>query len=105
MATTEELAEAISLETVNKFIKSGFVRITEEEDRCQITFRRDALQWYVSEGILRALAIVLKATDGGKGNRRWQPTHKHYKGGLYREIARGQLEADRTPVVIYDDQK
>jgi hypothetical protein len=105
MATIEGIAEAISLETVNKFIKSGFVRIAQEEDRCQITFRRDALQWYVSEGILRALAMAMKATDGGRGNGRWQPTHQHYKGGLYREIARGQLEADQTPVVIYDDQK
>jgi len=102
MATTEETADAISLETVNKFIKSGFVRITEEEDRCQIAFCRDALQWYVSEGILRALAMVMKATGGSKVNRRRQPTHQHDKRDRYREIARGELEADRTPVVIYD---
>jgi hypothetical protein len=49
--------------------------------------------------------MVMKATGGGKGNGPWQPTHQRDKGGLYREIARGELEADRTPVVTYDDQK
>jgi hypothetical protein len=34
----------------------------------------------------------------------WHATHKHRKGGLYRVICHGQLEADHTPVVIYDDQ-
>lgn len=33
----------------------------------------------------------------------WQPTHRHKKGGLYRVIAEGLNEADRCPVVIYDD--
>ena len=33
----------------------------------------------------------------------WSPTHRHRKGGLYRVLARGILEADRTPCVIYDD--
>jgi len=33
----------------------------------------------------------------------WQPTHEHYKGGLYRVIGRGLIEADRSPVVIYDN--
>lgn len=33
----------------------------------------------------------------------WQPTHRHKKGGLYRLICYGTLEADRSPVAIYDD--
>ena len=33
----------------------------------------------------------------------WTPTHRHKKGGLYRELGRGVLEADRSPAVIYDD--
>lgn len=33
----------------------------------------------------------------------WAPTHRHRKGGLYRELARGTNESDRSPVVIYDD--
>jgi hypothetical protein len=33
----------------------------------------------------------------------WQPTHRHRKGGLYRLLDYGTNEADRTPVVIYDD--
>ena len=32
----------------------------------------------------------------------YQPTHRHVKtGGLYRELHRGFLEKDLTPVVIY----
>lgn len=34
----------------------------------------------------------------------WQPTHKHRKGGLYRVIGEGVLEADRSAVTIYDDE-
>lgn len=33
----------------------------------------------------------------------WTPTHRHRKGGLYRVVSEGILEADRSPVVIYDD--
>ena len=35
--------------------------------------------------------------------RRFVPTHRHRKGGLYRKLAEGVLEADRSAVVIYDD--
>ena len=33
----------------------------------------------------------------------WTPTHRHKKGGLYRVVAHGLLEADRSDVVVYDD--
>lgn len=33
----------------------------------------------------------------------WAPTHRHKKGGLYRVLAHGTWEPDRSPVVIYDD--
>ncbi|GFE51554.1 hypothetical protein So717_33070 [Roseobacter cerasinus] len=33
----------------------------------------------------------------------WAPTHRHRKGGLYRVLAHGVLEADRSDAVIYDD--
>ncbi|WP_299916055.1 DUF1653 domain-containing protein [uncultured Roseobacter sp.] len=33
----------------------------------------------------------------------WVPTHRHRKGGLYRVVGHGILEADRTQAVIYDD--
>ncbi|WP_300019703.1 DUF1653 domain-containing protein [uncultured Roseobacter sp.] len=33
----------------------------------------------------------------------WTPTHRHRKGGLYRVLSEGILEADRSAVVIYDD--
>lgn len=33
----------------------------------------------------------------------WSPTHRHRKGGLYRVLAHGILEADRSDAVIYDD--
>ena len=35
--------------------------------------------------------------------KRFQPTHRHRKGGLYRLLARGVFEPDRSPVAIYDD--
>ena len=34
----------------------------------------------------------------------WKPTHEHYKHGLYRVIGRGRMEADLSPVVIYDNE-
>ncbi|MEJ6392608.1 DUF1653 domain-containing protein [Gymnodinialimonas sp. 2305UL16-5] len=35
----------------------------------------------------------------------WRPTHRHKKGGLYRVLAGGIDEAERKPVVIYDDRE
>lgn len=32
----------------------------------------------------------------------WRPTHRHYKGGLYRVIARGRMVYDLRNVVIYE---
>jgi len=34
---------------------------------------------------------------------RFVPTHRHHKGGQYRLLTRGVLEADHSPVAIYDD--
>ena len=39
----------------------------------------------------------------GQGSLVWAPTHRHTKGGLYRLLGYGTLEADRTTVAIYDD--
>lgn len=39
----------------------------------------------------------------GFSDQNWHPTHRHSKGGMYRVLARGLLEADLTPMVIYDD--
>lgn len=33
----------------------------------------------------------------------WVATHQHKKGGFYRLISYGTLEADRSAVAIYDD--
>ncbi len=44
-----------------------------------------------------------ESASAGAGE--WQPTHRHYKGGLYRVIARGRIEADLTPCVVYDNAK
>ena len=43
----------------------------------------------------RLLAYLCRTT--------WTPTHRHRKGGLYRLVAHGILESDRSDVVIYDD--
>lgn len=37
------------------------------------------------------------------GGRGWRPTHRHKKGGLYRVMTDAVNEADRVPVVVYDD--
>ncbi len=34
----------------------------------------------------------------------WTPTHRHYKGGLYRELMRVEREGDRQPMVVYEAQ-
>ena len=39
----------------------------------------------------------------GKRRARWTATHRHKKGGEYRVLGQGVLEADRSDVVIYDD--
>ena len=36
-------------------------------------------------------------------NAEWKPSHRHKKGGLYRVLSHGTLEADRSRVIIYDD--
>lgn len=33
----------------------------------------------------------------------WRPTHRHYKGGLYRLIGMGRIEAGLAEVAIYDN--
>jgi hypothetical protein len=39
----------------------------------------------------------------GAPKEKWVATHRHKKGGLYRVVRYGLLEADRSDVVIYDD--
>lgn len=39
------------------------------------------------------------------GSQPWRATHRHHKGGEYRVLAHGVLEADRSEAVIYDDQE
>lgn len=34
----------------------------------------------------------------------WRPTHQHRKGGLYQVVGGGFIEADKSHVVIYQDQ-
>jgi hypothetical protein len=63
--------------------------------------------------IFRRLIARVKGRGGGSHNAAapwgvqshldWRPTHQHRKGGLYRVLAIGVLEADRTDAVIYDD--
>jgi hypothetical protein len=33
------------------------------------------------------------------------PTHKHVKGGLYRKIGEGRIEATLEPVVVYESME
>ncbi len=37
------------------------------------------------------------------GEPKWQASHRHKKGGLYRVVGPAFLEADRSEAVIYDD--
>lgn len=34
----------------------------------------------------------------------WVATHRHRKGGLYRVLGQGILEADRSEAIIYQDK-
>lgn len=59
---------------------------------------RPSIGYNVVFGALRKALDKLDAGD----EREWKPTHRHKKtGGLYRIIAKGRLEIDLTPVVIY----
>lgn len=63
-------------------------------------------------GIVRAAAQLAREREREdlqrfgpqRGRPAWEATHLHRKGGLYRELHRGLLEADVTPVVIYEDR-
>lgn len=49
------------------------------------------------------LKSVLSGPTNDFGNRAtWQATHVHRKGGEYRVLEHGILEADHSDVVIYD---
>lgn len=43
------------------------------------------------------------ADPAGDAPKVWTPTHIHRKGGGYRYLYDGVLEADRSAVVVYDD--
>jgi hypothetical protein len=53
-------------------------------------------QWLVALDGIRALAGTTKA---------WQPTHRHYKGDLYRVIGPVQLSEDQeVPHTLYENE-
>ena len=54
---------------------------------------QDDARGYVKKIVEQALS--------GDGSRIMDVIYRHRKGGLYRIIARGRLESDLTPVVIY----
>jgi len=56
-------------------------------------------------GVGRAVKPSAPATppEPAFGTPQWHPTHRHKKGGLYRLLGHGVLEADRSRVAIYDD--
>lgn len=49
--------------------------------------------------------VEVRKRDEAPAPAPWQATHQHYKGGLYRVIATGRIEADLTPVTIYDNEE
>lgn len=55
----------------------------------------------LSASLDRAKALMAEAAAALE----WKPTHRHYKGSLYRVVAEGRIEADLSPVVIYDDKE
>lgn len=46
---------------------------------------------------------VSKIVLGRSNEENWTPSHRHSKGGMYRELARGILEANHQQMVVYDD--
>ncbi|MFD1159551.1 DUF1653 domain-containing protein [Roseovarius aestuarii] len=56
-----------------------------------------------NEQVARDVAGLDFSRDAPAGGAGWQATHQHRKGGLYRVLGRGTLEADRSDVVIYQD--
>lgn len=56
-----------------------------------------------SRGAKEAAASGSGSLVGSPTGQAWKPTHRHRKGGLYRFLAVGCYEADRSSVAIYDD--
>jgi hypothetical protein len=69
--------------------------------------------WSPAQTAIEAMKELIKAraalsppspdTSGDRGG--WRPTHRHYKGGLYRVIARAQHTETREMLTIYDDER
>lgn len=56
---------------------------------------------YVVPGMRERIQQTLAAADAVAPSP-WRPTHQHRKGGLYRVIGRGLIEASKAPAVIYE---
>lgn len=82
--TTDHITDAMVQEAVDEFIASTRITVLGP-----------------TGAIRSAMRAALLAADRAA----WQPTHRHRKGGLYRVIQRGRIEADLTPAVIYDDRE
>jgi len=75
----------------------------ELEDRALTDI--DAARWHEQARAASRIAQAIRAIPTPDTlPTGWNPTHEHYRGGLYRVIARGRIEADLTPCVIYDNE-
>lgn len=55
--------------------------------------------------LIARLDAALSATPAAAQGGAWQPTHRHYKGGLYRLIGQGRIEATLQHVAVYENEK
>lgn len=90
-AMSEEPAPAPDAREALEIARAALRRISDAcPDTCDMTVAH-GMAAVADEAIVRI----------GSG---WTPTHRHYKGGLYRELRRGVREADFEPVVIYESE-
>lgn len=61
----------------------------------------EALKAALVGGTSRTEQVMRELLDHIEELTRFKPTHRHYKGGVYQLLHRGEMEADLKPVVVY----
>src|SRR3546814_637262 len=61
-------------------------------------------EWSNHFGYKDALDEMADALAGTAQETAWQPTHRHYKGGLIRVLHRAAMWHDMLPVIVYESE-
>jgi hypothetical protein len=76
--------------------KLGAIRA--EEPAPQFQLRVESGELFTADRVRE----LMRTVNDAKAGPAFAPTHEHWKGGLYRVIARGRQETDLSDVVVYE---